>query len=112
MQAGKLNQRVEVLGKPAAQDQYGASTRQWQVIKTLWMTVEPLAGRAFLEGKQLETEITTQMTFRKQPSFEITTLMQVRHRGITYEIVSVTNTKSDLREMVMMCRAIGQTSDV
>lgn len=105
MRAGKLDQRVTIQSATIARDSYGNEVRTWSTLATVWAEVEPLVGREFMEGRQVESEVTTRIRIRYRT--DLTTAMRAVHGSVTYDIVSVLNPDSDRRETQLMCREIG-----
>lgn len=104
MRAGDLRERVTIQDKSVVQDGYGAEVISWTTVGTFWAAVEPLAGREFLEGRQMTAEVTTRIRIRRQDAtVEIRPEMQAVYRGRTFEIVAVLELKERRREMHLMC---------
>lgn len=104
MRAGELNQRVTIQSKASGQDSYGMPNGSWSTLATVWARVQPLLGREFMEGRQLEAEVSTRVRIRYRT--DVTPQMRLVHGAVTYDIVSVMNPNSDGRETVLMCREI------
>lgn len=104
MKAGDLRERVTIQDKTVTQDGYGAEVITWTEVGTYWAAVEPLAGREFLEGRQLVAEVTTRIRIRYQGSdVDIRPEMRAVYRSRYFEIVAVIHIKERKRELLLMC---------
>ena len=103
MKAGALRERITIEDKTVTQDGYGAEVITWSSVGTFWGAVEPLAGREFLEGRQLIAEVTTRIRLRYQPDVDIRPEMRAEYRGRYFEVVAVLHIKERKREIHLMC---------
>jgi SPP1 family predicted phage head-tail adaptor len=90
VRAGRLRHRVTIQA-PAdgADDRYGQPAETFSDWKTEWMSVEPLSGREFFEGRaQLGEEA---VRFRGRYRSGVTNRYRLVFNDVTYAIVSVIN---------------------
>ena len=102
MRAGLLNRRITIIQPPAAQDSAGQVVDTWTEFKALWAEVKPVTGREFIQGAQIESQITMQFNLRRIDS--ITTDMRVQHDEKTWLIQSIIQPDDDHRRTQLMCR--------
>lgn len=104
MRAGKLRQRVELQDRTVTQGSYGEAQVTYSTLDTVWAAVEPLQGREFIEGQQLQAEVTTRIRIRYRDG--IAPEMRVVHGTHTYDIVSVIEPATARRELHLMCSEV------
>lgn len=105
MKAGQLDQRVTVERFTSTQDELGQPIETWAPLFTCWAAVEPLTGREYLAAAALVSEVTARIRMRFRPW--MTAQDRVVHNGTTYGIESMVDVRSDHRELVLMCKAVG-----
>ncbi len=105
MKAGDLDQRVTVERFTATYDELGQPIETWAPLFTCWAAVEPLTGREYLAAQAAVSEVTARIRMRFRPW--MTAQDRVIHNGTTYGIESLVDVRSDHRELVLMCKAIG-----
>lgn len=106
MKAGQLDQRVTVERLQGGVDELGQPLPDtWAPLFTCWAAVEPLTGREYLAAQAAVSEVTARIRMRFRPW--MTAEDRVIHDGTIYNIVSVIDVRSENRELVLMCRAVG-----
>ncbi len=105
MKAGDLDQRVTVERYTSTEDELGQPIQSWAPLFTCWAAVEPLTGREYLAAQAAVSEVTARIRMRFRPW--MTAEDRVIHNGTTYNIVSLIDVRSDHRELVLMCNAVG-----
>ena len=105
MKAGDLDQRVTVERFTATYDELGQPIESWAPLFTCWAAVEPLTGREFIAAQAAQSEVTARIRMRFRPW--MTAEDRVIHNGTTYNIVSLVDVRSENRELVLMCKAVG-----
>jgi SPP1 family predicted phage head-tail adaptor len=102
MQAGNLRHRITIQSATTAQDAYGEPVRLWTTFATLWAAVEPLQGREYFVGQQMQSEVSTRIRVRDYPG--ITPLMRVYWDSRYFQIESIITDPTNRRELHLMCR--------
>ena len=106
MKAGQLDQRVTVERLSGGVDELGQPLPDtWAPLFTCWAAVEPLTGREYIAAQAAVSEVTARIRMRFRPW--MTAQDRVIHNGTTYNIVSLIDVRSDHRELVLMCKAVG-----
>lgn len=105
MQAGRLDQRVTLERYTATEDDWGTPVEVWAAVGTYWAAVEPLAGREYIAAQAAQSEVTTRVRMRWHPG--LTSRDRLVHEGTTYGIESVIDIRSQHRELVLLCKAVG-----
>ena len=107
MKAGDLDQRVTVERLQGGFDELGQPLPDtWAPLFTCWAAVEPLVGREYLAAQAAVSEVTARIRMRFRPW--MTAEDRVIHDGTIYNIVSVIDVRSENRELLLMCKAVGQ----
>ena len=106
MKAGQLDQRVTVERLQGGVDELGQPLPDtWAPLFTCWAAVEPLVGREYIAAQAAVSEVTAKIRMRFRPW--MTAEDRVIHDGTIYNIVSVIDVRSENRELVLMCKALG-----
>ena len=105
MKAGQLDQRVTVERYTSTEDELGQPIESWAPLFTCWAAVEPLTGREYLAAQAAVSEVTARIRMRFRPW--MTAEDRVIHNGTIYQIESLIDVRSDHRELVLMCKAVG-----
>ena len=105
MKAGDLDQRVTVERYTSTEDELGQPIQSWAPLFTTWAAVEPLTGREYLAAQAAVSEVTARIRMRFRPW--MTAEDRVIHNCTTYVIESLIDVRSDHRELVLMCKAVG-----
>lgn len=104
MQAGRLNKRIVisqlVTGSPAYDD-FGQPNTTWEIVDTVWASIEPLVGREFWAQQQVQSEITVKIKMRYRD--DISTGMKAVYGGKTYRIKSIIDPQEYHKELQLMC---------
>ena len=107
MEAGRLRHRVTLQEKVVTRNTFGEEEITWTDIDTVWGSVEPMRGREFMEGRQIEAEVTTRIRIRYYPD-GIEPEDRVVYGSITYDILAIIHVFERNREMQLMCREIDE----
>ena len=105
MKAGALDQRISVERFTSTEDELGQPIEAWAPLFTCWAAVEPLTGREYIAAQAAVSEVTAKIRMRFRPW--MTAQDRVIHDGTIYNIVSVIDVRSENRELVLMCKAVG-----
>ena len=106
MKAGDLDQRIRVERQQGGFDELGQPLPDtWAPLFTCWAAVEPLTGREYLAEQDKVSEVTARIRMRFRPW--MTAEDRVIHNGTIYQIESLIDVRSDHRELVLMCKAVG-----
>ncbi len=105
MNAGKLGKLITIQQQSATQDEYGAQIVTWSSFGIdRWAQVEPLRGREYFTGKQIQSGIDTRFTIRYIAG--ITPKMRILYNSLSYDIESIINIDERNRELQIMCSRI------
>lgn len=104
MQAGRLDQRITIKQKVATQDTFGGETATWTDVCSVWAQVQPITGREYLQGKQLQEEQTARIRIRHRNG--IVPAMRVHLGTRVFDIIDVQNIDTAGKELVLMCREL------
>jgi len=102
MQAGELRHRVTIQSKVVTQNTYGEEELAWSDVATGWAAVEPLAGREYLEAKQVQADVTTRIRMRYRGS--IRPEMRAVWGSHIYDILEVIQPDGRPIALHLMCR--------
>lgn len=101
MRAGRLRHKIVIQQVSEERSASGSVIQTWSDSLRLKAAVEPLQGREYWEGKQLQNEVTTR--FRIYYRSGITSKMRVLFNGKYYDILSVLDPEERHREIELMC---------
>lgn len=103
MDAGKLDQRIEIQTSIDGTDALNAATRQWIRFAQVWAAVRQTMGREFLKGDGVQAEGKAAFTIRFREG--VTSGMRVLWRGRTFGIEDVTGTRRE-GYLWLHCRSV------
>jgi SPP1 family predicted phage head-tail adaptor len=105
MNAGKLKKLITIQQQSATQDEYGAQIITWSSFGVdRWADVEPLQGREYFAGHQMQSKIDTRFILRYTSG--ITQKMRILHNSLAYDIYSIINVGERNRELHILCSRI------
>lgn len=88
MRAGRLDRRVTIQARTAAQNSaHGETTYTWADVATVWAAVQDLRGREYFAAQQEQAEVSTRFTMRWRTG--VTVLNRLVYDGKTYNIRQV-----------------------
>lgn len=88
MQIGKLRHRVRLERPGRTQDpNTGEMIDGWELVATVWASVEPLSAREFIAAQAGQSEVTARIVIRHREGIDAT--MRILHRGRVYNIEGV-----------------------
>ena len=103
LQAGKLRHRVTIqrLSEGVQDPMTGDIITDWQDLKTVWASVEPLSVREFIQAGASQSEVTTRITMRKT---DVKAADRILHRGQIFNVIGVLpDPKSGLEYITLPC---------
>ena len=101
MRSGELRHRIELLASTSVSDGMGGSTSGWSIFATVWSKIVPLRGRAFMEAKAAQSEVSHRIEMRHMKG--VNAAMKVRHDGRIFSIDAVLNIGERNRDLHLMC---------
>lgn len=101
MRSGELRHRIELLVDASTPNGMGGFMGSLTTFATVWAAVEPLRGRAFMEAKAAQSEVSHRVRIRHMDG--ITAAMKVRYEGRIFSIDAVLNIGERNRELHLMC---------
>ena len=103
MDAGKLDQRIEIQTSITGRDSLNAQTAQWIKFAEVWASVRQTMGREFLKAEDVQAEGKASFTIRFREG--VTSAMRVIWRGRTFGIEDVTGTRRE-GYLWLHCRSV------
>lgn len=105
MRPGRLRKRVIIQeADRTGRGSSGEATTSWSNGPTVWAAVEPLRGKEYLEGQQVQGEVTHKVTIRYRSG--ITPTDRISYDGRTLQIVSLINVCEKNIALELMCREV------
>jgi len=101
IEAGQFRHRVSVQQLAGGQDETGQEEAGWAEIAQRWASIEPLSGREFFQGKQLEAEVTVRIRMRYLRG--LTPKMRVVYGARAFDVQHVINVEERNRELELLC---------
>lgn len=96
--------KIEFLKRSDGQDEYGDPIENWEVVKTVWASKEPLIGNEYLTAYTTDAKV--EVKFNSRYIDGITNDMRIRHGNEVYEILSAVNVKGLNRELLCYCKLV------
>lgn len=88
MRAGKLRHRITLQRPGLTQDPLsGEMVPGWDLVATVWGSVEPLSAREFIAAQAGQSEVSARIVIRHRADVDAT--MRALHRGKVYNIHGV-----------------------
>jgi len=104
MESGRLRHRVTLQARTGAVDDFGQPVDAWEDVLTTWATVQPVSGREFQEGAQVEAEVTHKVWLRWRAGATPRPTMRLLFAGRVFEITSVVNVNEGKRMWLLLCK--------
>lgn len=102
MQAGKLNQRIELQSATTAADSYGEPIQTWATYATVWAAVVPLSGRELIYAQQVSSETNIRITIRYTSSVAVG--HRVKYGTRYFDINAVIDRDMRNEQIELMCK--------
>ena len=107
MRIGPLKHRLAIQGQTETNTR-GSVTRAWATVATRWGSVEPLAGREFMENMQAKGDTTHRVRIRWYDGLTSENRISWTVNGTEriFNIGSVLSIREKDREHVLMCKEV------
>lgn len=106
MRAGQLRCRIAVDEPVETQDSTGDPVVSWVTRATVWGSIDPLRSREGVVASQTLVNVDSKITLRWGPmTSSITEKWRLRSRGVTYNIVNMTNVQGRNRAVELICKS-------
>jgi len=89
MRLGPLRHRVTFESRKTGRDEFGQPLEGWDVVATLWASVDPVSGRELMTAQQTQSEITHRIRCRYRAGIE--TAQRILFDGRAFDIQSAIN---------------------
>ena len=89
--AGMLRHRVRIEELISERDSEGVLQQSWELVATVWASVEPLSAREFVASSATQSKVVARITIRYRSGVKPT--MRIVHRGNLYNIEGVLSDK-------------------
>lgn len=99
--AGRLRKRVTIQQSSLAGNTYGEQTKTWTTFKQVWAAVEPLQGREFWAGQQVQNETTYRVRIRYLAG--VVPQMRILYGTKVLNIQQIINPQERNIELQLMC---------
>lgn len=104
MNIGRFNRRIDILKYDVTRDEYGGEIKEWVVVKSLWAYIQPVSGTEYFKAQQVDAQNITTITIRYRT--DITVLNRVKYQDKTYEIIGISDVKTDHKMLTLNCKEI------
>ncbi|WGE79909.1 phage head closure protein [Actinobacillus equuli] len=104
VRAGKFDKVIELQKPISKKSDYGSPIREWQTVKQIRASIEPLQGREYFSGPFQMGENITRVRIRYQPDLPINRKMRVKYGEQILDIYSVIDSKERHEEIQLMCK--------
>lgn len=102
LRGGRLRHLVEIQSATETQTTSGEVSRAWATSKKVWASVQPLSGREFIQGQQVNADITHKCVMRYTSG--VTPKMRLIHNARTLEIEHVINHDERDERLELLCK--------
>lgn len=96
---GRLNRLITIEANTPTRDSSGFDLDAWATLIQAWAKMEPVAGREYSGGDQVNSETTHKFTIRYQAG--ITPAHRITYSGRTFDIESVINPREADKYLVI-----------
>ena len=104
VRTGELRHRVTIQENTPARDSLGQAVSSWTDLEKRWAQVLPLAGRELEIARQVNAQISHQITMRHGSS--VTAEHRIKYGSRTFNVNSVVTEGERDRRTVCMCTEI------
>lgn len=80
------------------------STKQWEDVKTIRASIEPIQGREYFSGAFSIGETMVRVRIRYQPDIEVSRKMRIKYGSRILKIENVIDSKERHEELQLMCK--------
>lgn len=80
------------------------SAKQWEDVKTVRASIEPIQGREYFSGAFAIGETMIRVRIRYQPDIEINRKMRIKYGNRILKIENVIDSKERHEELQLMCK--------
>lgn len=98
---GKFSERVTLEARSATRAPNGEELLSWAPIATVWARVEPLRGREWFAGGQMQSAVDYRITIRYRSG--ITREQRIVWQGLPLDVVSVIDVNARRETLELMC---------
>ncbi|QIM64291.1 phage head closure protein [Frederiksenia canicola] len=104
VRAGRFDKVITLQRVLPKSNNYGSVKRDWEDVKTIRASIEPLQGREYFSGPFMMGENITRIRIRYQPDLKIDRKMRVKYGEQIFDIYSVIDSKERHEELQLMCK--------
>lgn len=101
MRSGRLRFKVKIEKNTPVHASPGVDTPSWSTFATVWADIQPLTGKEFFTGAELQAEVSHQIRIRYLDG--VTSKMRVVYNSRIFEIEAVINRDERNKETVLAC---------
>lgn len=104
VRAGKFDKVITIQKAVVGSNNFGSVKREWQDVKTIRASIEPLQGREYFSGPFQLGENITRIRIRYQPDLQIDRKMRIKYGNKLFDVYSVIDGKERHEEIQIMCK--------
>ncbi|NBB67551.1 phage head closure protein [Mannheimia haemolytica] len=104
VRAGKFDKVITIQKLVIGSNNYGSVKREWQDVKTIRASIEPLQGREYFSGPFQLGENITRIRIRYQPDLQVDRKMRIKYGDKLFDVYSVIDSKERHEEIQIMCK--------
>lgn len=104
VRAGRFDKVIILQRQLPKSNNYGSVKRDWEDVKTIRASIEPLQGREYFSGPFQMGENITRIRIRYQPDIKIDRKMRVKYGEQILAIYSVIDSRERHEELQLMCK--------
>ena len=96
-----MNRRATIQQRSTGKDTFGQQSMTWTDYLPVWAYIEPMTGRELIAAQAQQSEVTHQVVIRYRAG--ITAAMRLVYEGRIFDILSVVDTDTQHRRLVLQC---------
>lgn len=101
--AASMDQRVTLRSQSATADALGQRVDVWTDVATVWARVRPAKGREYTAAGAEQAAADVEVDIRHRT--DVTTALRLVWRGVTHEILAVTEPLANREYLRLHCRS-------
>lgn len=106
MRSGRLNKRIQIARQVETTDAHGERLSATSTFASRWASIEPINGREYIAAIGTNSKITTQIRIRHDSvTATIAPSDLVIYGQTIYDIEAVINSRTENRELLLMCQS-------
>lgn len=104
MRAEELRHQITLQARTVTRSASGAEVIAWTDLATVWVSINPIAGKEYFASKQVNAEVTHRINMRYRSG--VRPSMRLKHGARVFSILSAINVGEKNIELELMCKEV------